>query len=117
MIASEKREPTMQLLEYVPRAELERRWERVRRLMKCDALLVLQTADRFYMTGTVQGGVLWFPREGEPILAVRKSYERAKIESAVRNIVPLRSYSDLPSILPEPGKTIGMELDVVPVTT
>src|SRR5262245_12987754 len=111
------RESTMQLLEYVPRAELESRWERVRRLMQCDALLVLQNVDQYYLAGTVQTGVLWFPREGEPILAVRKSYERAKLESAVRNIVPMKSYSELPSLIPNPGQTIGLELDVVPVST
>jgi Xaa-Pro dipeptidase len=107
----------MQLLEYVPRSELETRWARVRRLMQCDALLVLQNVDQYYLTGTIQTGVLWFPKEGEPILAVRKSYGRAKLESAVRNIVPLKSYSELPSLLPNPGQTIGLELDVLPVST
>jgi len=107
----------MQLLEYVPRRELEKRWERVRRFMECDALIVLQNVDQYYLTGTVQAGVLWFPREGEPILAVRKSFERAKAESAVLKIVPLRSYSDLPSIIPDPGETLGFELDVTPVST
>src|SRR5437867_6737171 len=107
----------MELLEYVSRAELEQRWERVRRLMECDALIVLQNVDQYYLTGTVQSGALWFPREGEPILAVRKSYERAKMESAVRNVVRLRSYSDLPSIFPNAGDTLGLELDVVPVST
>jgi Xaa-Pro dipeptidase len=107
----------MQLIEYVSRAELEQRWERVRRLMDCDALIVLQNVDQYYLTGTVQNGVLWFPREGEPVLAVRKSYERAKMESPLRNIAPLRSYSDLPGLMPNPGKTLGLELDVVPVAT
>jgi Xaa-Pro aminopeptidase len=107
----------MQLLEYLPRPELEKRWDRVRRFMQCDALIVLQNVDQYYLTGTVQTGVLWFPREGEPILAVRKSYERAKLESAVRNIVPLKSYSELPSLFPNPGQTLGLEMDVVPVAT
>jgi len=107
----------MELFDYVQRTELEKRWERVRRFMECDALVVLQNVDQCYLTGTVQTGVLWFPREGEPILAVRKSYERAKIESAVRNIAPLRSYSELPSLFPNPGKTLGLELDILPVAT
>jgi Xaa-Pro aminopeptidase len=107
----------MELFENVPRSELELRWARTRRVMECDALIVLQNVDQYYLTGTVQTGVLWFPREGEPILAVRKSYERAKLESAVRNIVPMRSYSELPSIIPNPGATLGLELDVVPVST
>ena len=107
----------MELLDYIPRSELEARWARVRRHMECDALIVLQNVGIFYLTGTTQTGVLWFPREGEPVLAVRKSHERAKVESALKNIVPLKSYSELPSIVPNPGKTLGFEFDVVPVST
>src|SRR5262245_59855423 len=107
----------MNLLDYVHRSELESRWARVRRYMECDALIVLHNVGLFYLAGTTQTGVLWFPREGEPVLAVRKSYERAKAESPLNNIVPLRSYSELPSHLTNPGKTLGFELDVVPVST
>jgi Xaa-Pro aminopeptidase len=35
----------------------------------------------------------------------------------VRNIVPLKSYSDLQGLLPKPGETLGFELDVVPMAT
>jgi Xaa-Pro dipeptidase len=104
-------------MEYVPRDELERRWHRVRSFMNCDALVVLQNADLFYLTGTVQTGFLWFPREGEPLLAIRKSYDRAKLESAIRTVVRLKSYSELPGLIPNPGETVGFELDVVPVAT
>ena len=107
----------MSLLDYIPRSELETRWARVRRFMDCDALIVLQNVGQFYLTGTLQTGVLWFPRDGEPTFAVRKSYERAKIESPLKNIVPLKSYSELPSLFPNPGKTLGFECDVVPVST
>src|SRR6185295_1201551 len=102
----------MQLLDYLPRTELESRWARVRREMACDALIVMQTADLYYLSGTTQSSVLWFPREGEPVLAVRKSFERAKAESAIRSIVPFKSYSELPGLLPNPGRTLGLELDV-----
>src|SRR2546425_5039074 len=107
----------MDLPEYVPREELERRWQRVRRFMACDALVILQNVDQYYLTGTMQIGVLWFPREGEPLLAIRKSYERAKTESAIRNLVPLKTYSELPGLIPNPGETLGFELDVLPVAT
>jgi len=109
--------PPTPLLDYIPRAELETRWIRVRREMNCDALIVLQNVDLYYLTGTTQNGVLWFPRQGEPLLAVRKSYDRAKTESALHNIVPLKSSSELPSLIPVPGATLGLELDVVPVST
>ena len=104
-------------MDYVPRAELEKRWVRVRRFMDCDSLVILQNADLYYLSGTVQTGLLWFPREGEPLLAVRKSYERAKTESAIKNIVPLKTYSELPNLIPNPGQIVGFELDVVPVST
>jgi Xaa-Pro aminopeptidase len=107
----------MEITEYVPREELERRWKRVRQFMDCDSLIILQNVDQYYLTGTLQTGVLWFPREGEPLLAVRKSFERAKIESAVKNIVPLKTYSELPALIPSPGGTVGFELDILPVAT
>jgi Xaa-Pro aminopeptidase len=104
-------------MDYVPREELEKRWARVRRFMDSDSLVILQNADLYYLSGTVQTGFLWFPREGEPLLAIRKSFERAKTESAIRNIVPLKTYSDIPNLIPSPGQTVGFELDVLPVAT
>jgi Xaa-Pro aminopeptidase len=107
----------MELTEYVPREDLERRWAKVRRFMDCDSLVIVQNVDQFYLTGTLQTGLLWFPREGEPLLAVRKSLERAKTESALKNIVPLKTYSELPGLIPNPGETVGFETDVLPVST
>jgi Xaa-Pro aminopeptidase len=85
--------------------------------MDCDSLIILQNVDQYYLTGTLQTGVLWFPREGEPLLAVRKSLERAKTESALRHLVPLTTYSELPGLIPNPGETVGFELDVIPMAT
>jgi len=102
----------MQWLDYLSREELETRWARVRREMQSDALIVLQLADLYYLTGTTQNGVLWFPRDGEPVFAVRKSFDRAKTESAIRNIVPLKSYSELPSLISNPGTTLAIQVRV-----
>src|SRR2546428_3300194 len=107
----------MEIFDYVPREDLERRWARARQFMDCDSLVILQNVDQYYLTGTLQTGVLWFPREGEPLLAVRKSYERARTESAVRNLVPLQKYSELTELIPNPGETVGVELDGLPVGT
>src|ERR1051326_600166 len=107
----------MEIPDYISRDELEWRWARVRKFMNCDSLLILQNVDLFYLTGTMQTGVLWFPRDGEPLLAIRKSYERAKTESAIRNIVPLKTYSEIPNLIPNPGAVVGFELDVLPVST
>jgi len=37
----------MELTEYVPRQELERRWSRTRRFMDCDSMIVLQNVDLY----------------------------------------------------------------------
>ena len=84
-----------------------------------DAVLIVQNADLFYFTGTVQSGNLYLPAEGEPIFMVRKEAGRARMESGLKEVIPFGSMKDIPGILsrygyPEPGR-IGLELDVLPV--
>ncbi len=58
------------------------------------------------------------PVEGEPILMVYKSFERARAESHIERVVPLTSPKKLLSLLEENEytlpATLGMELDVLP---
>ncbi len=83
-----------------------------------DGALIVQRADLFYFTGTVQQGHLYVPREGAPIYLVNKSYERARNESPLERVMPLASLRKLLPTLKEQGyerpKTLGMELDVLP---
>ena len=109
-------------LAFTPREELERRLRKVQAGLAgrdLSGALVLQKADLFYLTGTVQNGVLFVPAEGEPVFAVRRSLQRARAESAWEAIVPLGRYRDLPGILREHGissfERIGVERDVLPV--
>lgn len=107
----------------VPVEELAWRMERVRRGMRregIDAMLVVQNADLFYLTGTVQQGALWVPREGEPLFLVRKDLGRAREESPLTRVEPLRSPRELGEAvlragLPWPVARAGMEWDVLPV--
>lgn len=55
-----------------------------------DGFVVTHPVDIYYFTGTLQGGFLIVPAEGEPIFYVRRSVTRAKEESRVR-IEPLGS--------------------------
>ena len=108
-------------MDYLPKEEIE---ERVRSLQReaatldVDGCLLAHDMDLYYFTGTLQNSVLWVPVEGEPTLAVRKSLDRAKRESPLKNIVPLRSFRHLPELvgLKEQPKRVGMELDVIPVS-
>jgi Xaa-Pro dipeptidase len=105
-----------------PLSELENRRKSLQTQMaasKLDAVLVVQNADLFYFTGTIQSGALYVPAEGEPVYMVRRDLARAKEESPLPEIVPFGSMRDIPEILrrfglPVPSR-VGMELDVLPV--
>lgn len=105
-----------------PTSELEYRFRKLQQHMAVeglDAVIIVQNADLFYFTGTIQSGNLYVPLEGEPLYMVRKDLLRARMESGLREVAPFASMKDIPMILanhsyPQP-KRIGMELDVLPV--
>lgn len=106
-----------------PKSELQRRCLALQRLMVAeglDAIVILQNADLFYFTGTIQSGCLYIPAEGKPVYMVRRDVRRAAAESALEEIVPFSSMREVPGILAVYGisgpKRIGMELDVLPVS-
>jgi Xaa-Pro dipeptidase len=79
--------------------------------------LVVDQTDLYYLTGTAQSAHLIVPAQGEPVLLVRRSLERAREESPLDRVEPLGSLRDLPSALAaaeiKEGK-LGLELDVLP---
>ncbi len=84
-----------------------------------DAVLVLQNADLYYYSGTVQQSFLYVPADGRATLFVRKVVERARLESPLEHIVALRGVRELPGAVAErygrlPAR-MGLELDVLPV--
>jgi Xaa-Pro dipeptidase len=105
-----------------PKSELAGRCRALQDLMAeegLDAVIVLQNADLFYFTGTIQSGCLYIPVLGEPVYMVRRDAGRAREESALAHIFPFVSMRQVPELLadhslPLPTR-IGMELDVVPV--
>lgn len=108
-------------MRYTPLSELESRVSRLQKLMKeknIDGAIIVQNADLFYFSGTVQRSHIFIPVEGKPVLMVKKSYDRAKQESALENIIPLKSMKELPEkvsfFYKGKLKRIGFELDVIP---
>jgi Xaa-Pro dipeptidase len=106
-----------------PKSEIKSRVSRLQKEMlmaNLDAVLILQQADKFYFSGTVQNGIVFIPIDGKPIFMVRKSLERAFEESELENIVSFTSYSQMPEILKSYGletlSRIGLEMDVMPVS-
>jgi len=105
-----------------PATELAQRYTKLQQYMAedgLDAIIVVQNADLFYFTGTIQSGNLYIPANGLPLYMVRKDYERARRESALQEIISFGSMKDIPARLAEYGypepRRIGLELDVLPV--
>jgi len=83
-----------------------------------DGALIVHNPNLFYFTGTVHQAYLFIPREGDPLFFIRKNHERARLESALDYIIPVKGPSDLPKLMAGHGyaklNTLGMELDVLP---
>jgi Xaa-Pro aminopeptidase len=106
----------------VPLAELEQRIERLQEQMERQEIggaLVVQKADLFYFSGTAQNAHLFIPDRGEPVLLVKKSYPRARRESALRRVIELDGWSRLvETVKPRlaTGRKIGLEMDILPAS-
>ncbi|MDD2366218.1 MAG: Xaa-Pro peptidase family protein [Desulfuromonadaceae bacterium] len=105
-----------------PAVELEYRCKKLQDYMleaSLDAVIIIQNADLFYFTGTVQKGNLYVPASGQPLFMVRKEVGRARMESGLKEVLPFESIKDIPPILSKYGygvpQRIGLELDVLPV--
>lgn len=102
-----------------PRQEIETRIANLQRKMMENAIdyaVVLQNMDLFYLTGTLQKGVLIVRVDRPPLFFVEKSLERAAQESPL-DIIPIRKDKDVGEIARKEGVkgTGAMELDVIPV--
>jgi len=77
-------------------------------------VILFQSVDMCYFSGTAREGLVYVPKESSPILMVKKSIERAEQESPL-DVKPLKSFKTLKEDLGIPlGALIGLELDVLP---
>ena len=107
--------------ELTPLEEIRARTKALQNKMRekgVDLTLILQNADLFYFTGTLQRGYLCIPQEGEPVFFVQKYYDRAIRESPLQ-CIKVKGMKALPNLLRDhgiTGKQVGLELDVIPVS-
>ncbi len=90
------------------------------RAARLDAAFLVQNADLFYFTGSIQQGILIVPAEGEPVYFVRRVFERAVEESPLSNVRRITSPKEVTAYFAEKSiafPSIGFELDVLPVAT
>jgi Xaa-Pro aminopeptidase len=104
-----------------PAEEIKARISKLQEKMRekgIDLALILQNADLFYFTGTLQRGYLCIPQEGDPLFFVQKYYDRAIRESPLP-CIKVKGMKALPNLLRDcgiTGKQLGLELDVIPVS-
>ena len=67
-----------------------------------------------YFSGTAQDGLVYIPRDGEPVVMMKRSLERAVQESPLE-VRPLKNMRNLKSDLGIPENArVGLEMDVLP---
>ena len=100
-------------------AELQNRLTRFRAFMTqthpdWDTAFILSKINQYYFTGTMQDGMLVIRKE-EPQASyfVRRSYERATIESPLPSVYPMTSYRDAAAVLGRACGNTYMETEIV----
>jgi Xaa-Pro dipeptidase len=78
--------------------------------------LLLNAVDVYYLAGTRQNAALFVPAAGAPVLLVRKSFSRARAESAVADVRPFPPSKELGRALGASGR-IGAAFEAVPQGT
>ncbi len=97
--------------------------DRIERLVKAlsglpggfDTALIVGRINQYYLTATMQDGVLALRADGSHRFFVRKSHERAMMESPLDGIVKMASYRDMLSALPEDLGRTYVDTEVMPL--
>ena len=84
-----------------------------------DSALIMESVNQYYLTGTIQDGIIIIQRDGRFIFGVRRSLERARRESPLPEgeIAGIATYRDLATIQ---GGDLGetyLEGDIMTVVT
>ncbi|MGI6329216.1 MAG: aminopeptidase P family N-terminal domain-containing protein [Dethiobacteria bacterium] len=93
-------------MRYTPKSEVVRRIAKLQEGMRQNGIegaIIVQNADLFYFTGTIQNSHLFIPSEGQPLLMVKKNLERAIEESPLENIIGVSSMKEIYTALQSRG--------------
>lgn len=102
-----------------PLKELESRMKNFRSFMdeQCpgwEFAVLFSKINLYYFTGTMQDGMLIIEKNGSTFW-IRKSFERAKIESLFEDLKPMNSYRDAAAVYADLPETVYIETEVVPL--
>ena len=82
-----------------------------------DLCLIVQNVDRYYYTGTFQDGVLLVRRDGQPVLFIKRTLERAREESPINTVIGYENINEIYNYIRDHNfqrEVIGLEMDVLP---
>ncbi len=80
-----------------------------------DTILIIGKVNQYYLTGTMQDALLVLRGNGDVTLYVRKSFQRARFESPLATIRPMKSYRDLLADLPADLGRVLADTQTMPV--
>ncbi len=108
-------------METVPKREIEKRISRFQAQLAAanlDGAFIVQNADLFYFSGTIQTAVLFVPSNGDPILMVQENHARAQFESSLNHVISVKNKNRIPQVLNDfkldQLAAAGIEMDVLP---
>jgi len=78
-----------------------------------DSALIIDKLNQYYFTGTMQDGLLVIKNDGSYVYFVRRSFDRAKMESPLENIFPISTYRDAAAKIGENLGAAYIESDIV----
>jgi len=104
----------------VPYSELEARLKKFRNIMDVgnpgwELAAIFSKINLYYFTGTMQEGMLLIPRNDNAIFWVRRSYDRALLESFFPDIKPMEGFRDAAAGLRDMPEAVYIETEVIPV--
>lgn len=80
-----------------------------------DTVLIIDRINQYYYTGTIQNGLLVLRKDGSVFFFVRKSFDRANIESSFRPIIQMHTYRDMLAYLPDQLGSVYIETESMPI--
>ncbi len=100
--------------------ELEQRLGRLHAALiqsghRYDTAIICNRVNQYYLTGTMQDGLLVLRRDGSVLFFVRKSVRRAGLESPLPIIRPMSSYKDMLNSIPADLGSVFIETGTMTV--
>lgn len=108
------------MIKKVPFSEMSNRMDAFRaRMLAVDPgwrlIVIISKINQYYLTGTMQDGMLFIPREDQAQYWVRRSFERARDESLFPAIYPMESYKDAARAFGSFPSEVYLETEFVPL--